>query len=94
MGQRTNVGHVITDSVHIGDTEFVIGQSEHDPARFVTWACDRGDYYYWGHYLTSREDAERDLIKRASERIRYLNSIRGKNNLKRKRSVSDKWKQK
>lgn len=45
-------------------------------ARFVTWACDNGDYYYWGHYLTSREDAERDLIKRASERIRFLNSIR------------------
>ena len=46
MEQRTNVGYVITDSVHIGDTEFVIGQSENDPARFVTWACDNGDYYY------------------------------------------------
>ena len=45
MEQRTNVGYVITDSVHIGDTEFVIGQSENDPARFVTWACDNGDYY-------------------------------------------------
>lgn len=76
MEQRTNVGYVITDSVHIGDTEFVIGQSENDHARFVTWACDNDDYYYWGHYLTSREDAERDLVKRASERIRFLNSIR------------------
>ena len=46
MEQRTNVGYVITGSVHIGDTEFVIGQSENDPARFVTWACDNGDYYY------------------------------------------------
>ena len=45
MEQRTNVGYVITDSVHIGDTEFVIGQSENDPAQFVTWACDNGDYY-------------------------------------------------
>ena len=50
MKQRINVGYVITDSVHIGETEFVIGQSENDPARYVTWACDNGDYYYWGHY--------------------------------------------
>ena len=85
MEQRTNVGYVITDSVHIGDTEFVIGQSVNDPARFVTWACDNGDYYYWGHYLASREDAERDLIKRASERIRFLNSIRGEKQPEKKK---------
>lgn len=78
MEQRTNVGYVITDSVHIGETEFALGQNQNDPAQFVTWACDNGDYYYWGHYLTSREDAERDLVKRASERIRFLDSIRGK----------------
>ena len=38
--------------------------------------ASRIPYYYWGHYLTSREDAERDLVKRASERIRFLDSIR------------------
>lgn len=85
MEQRINIGYVITDSLHIGGTEFVIGQSQNDVARFVTWACDNGSDYYWGHYLTSREDAERDLVRRASERIRFLESIRGENQPEKKK---------
>lgn len=29
MSQRTNAGYIITDSVHVGDTEFVLGVSQH-----------------------------------------------------------------
>ena len=55
MDERKNIGYVITDSVRIGETEFVIGSHEKDPDRFVTWACKKGSDYYWGHYLNSRE---------------------------------------
>lgn len=77
MEQRTNAGYVITDSIHIGETEFVIGQNEREPASFVTWACKNGNDYFWGHYMTGREKAEQDLVNRASEQVRFLNSLRG-----------------
>ena len=76
--QRTNIGYVITDSITIGETEFVIGAHEKDPNRFVTWACAKGDNYYWGHYLTSREAAEKDLVQRAAEQLQLLDSIRNR----------------
>ena len=76
--QRTNIGYVITDSITIGETEFVIGAHEKDPNRFVTWACSKGDNYYWGHYLTSREAAEKDLVQRATEQLQLLDSIRNR----------------
>lgn len=75
---RTNIGYVITDSLTIGETEFVIGTHEKDPNRFVTWACSNGDNYYWGHYLTSREAAEKDLVQRAAEQLRLLDNIRNR----------------
>ncbi len=77
MNIRMNVGYIITDSVHIGETEFVIGIHQHDPNRFVTWACKNGNDYFWGHYLNSREAAEKDLISRATEQLKLLKSIRG-----------------
>ena len=55
MDVRRNDKYIITDSIHIGETEFVIGAHEKDPSRFVTWACKNGNDYFWGHYLTSRE---------------------------------------
>ena len=76
MDERRNAGYRITDSIRIGETEYVIGTHEKDPNRFVTWACTDGNNYFWGHYLTSREDAERDLIKRAGEQRRLLDSLK------------------
>ncbi len=63
MNIRTNIGYIITDSVHIGETEFVIGIHQHDPNRFVTWARKNGNDYFWGHYLNSREAAEKRLSR-------------------------------
>ena len=79
MNIRTNAGYIITDSIHIGETEFVIGVHEKDPNRYVTWACKNGNDYFWGHYMTGRDAAEKDLVSRAAERIQFLESIRGKN---------------
>ena len=78
MDERKNIGYVITDSVRIGETEFVIGAHEKDPNRFVTWACKDGNNYFWGHYLNSRDAAERDLLARCQAQLRFLDSIRGK----------------
>lgn len=77
MVERKNIGYIITDSVRIGETEFVIGAHEKDPNRFVTWACKNGNNYFWGHYLNSRDAAERDLVARCQAH-RFLDSIRGK----------------
>ena len=78
MTMRTNAGYTITQSIHVGSTEFVLGESSTDPAQFVTWACKDGNNYFWGHYLNSRDAAERDLVARCQAQIRFLDSIRGK----------------
>lgn len=78
MEVRTNCGYLITDSIHIGETEFVIGVHQLIPNHFVTWACKNGNDYFWGHYnLSSRDAAERDLVNRAAEEIRFRDCIRG-----------------
>ena len=74
---RMNAGYIITDSLHIGETEFVIGVHSKYPSKFVTWACKNHDDYYWGHYVTSREAAERDLVDRALDQLHLLDHIRG-----------------
>jgi len=47
MEQKINAGYAITDRLTVGDAEFVIGQNESAPAKFVTWKCKKGekDYY-------------------------------------------------
>ena len=75
---RMNTGYIITDSIHIGETEFVIGVHSTQPNMFVTWACRNGDNYFWGHYLTSRDAAEHDLVDRAKDQLQLLDQIRGR----------------
>jgi len=67
MCKRKNSGYIITDSIHIGNTEFVIGHNPKAPSQYVTWACAREDYYFWGHYMSTRLAAEKDLLDRASK---------------------------
>ena len=52
MSLRINEGYIITDSIHIDEHEFVLGVNQHSAQSFVTWRCDGGDYYYWGHYFS------------------------------------------
>ena len=72
MDMRINAGYVITSSVHIGESEFVLGVSMKAPSQFVTWKCSDGKDYYWGHYFTDQFAAEKDLVARAQEEIQYL----------------------
>lgn len=75
MNLRINEGYIITDSIHIGEYEFVLGVSQHIANDFVTWRCNNGNYYYWGHYHTDLFSAQKDLVKRAAEKVRELQEI-------------------
>ena len=78
MADRINEGYIITDSIHIGQTEFVLGKLDSKIPMYVTWACKGGDYYYWGHYSTDLMEAKRDLLNRASEELEYLMTQHGR----------------
>ena len=79
MGNRMNAGYLITDSIHIEATEFVLGVSCTERSMFVTWACQGNDYYYWGHYFSDILEAKRDLLIRANEELEYqMDRFRGK----------------
>lgn len=70
MEQRINEGYVITDSIHIGDAEFVIGENKTKYGTlYVTWRCKDRDNFFWGHYLNDRKAAEKDLLSRAEEEL-------------------------
>lgn len=71
MDARMNTGYLITDSIHIGETEFVLGTSEHTPAEFVTWQCTGGSNYFWGHYHSDLLAAKKDLLDRASQELEF-----------------------
>ncbi len=68
---RINAGYIITDSIHIGDTEFVFGRSAGEYPMFVTWQCANGTYY-WGHYFSELLEAKRDLLQRAGVELERL----------------------
>ena len=74
MEQRECAGYIITQSIMVKDSEFVLG--EH-PKRdmYVTWRCKDGDNYFWGHYTSNRYEALKDLCQRAEKEIDYLAAI-------------------
>ena len=73
MEKEINAGYVITDRLAVGNAEFVIGQSDTAPAKFVTWKCRKGEKdYFWGHYLGDRLTALKDLCNRALDEIHHL----------------------
>ena len=78
---RVHAGYIITDSIHIGDTEFVLGGSADENPVFVTWQYANGAYY-WGHYFSELLEAKGDLLKRAGaelERLRRYSTPREAN---------------
>lgn len=48
MNARTNEGFLILDSIHAGNSEFVLGINMHVADSFVTWKCDKGTNYDQG----------------------------------------------
>ena len=78
MDARINEGYVITDSIQIGETEFVLGKLDNKIPMYVTWACKGGDNYYWGHYFSDLLDAKADLLGRAGEELEYQRTRQGR----------------
>lgn len=76
MDYRENAGYVITDSCHVGDSEFVLGVHLTAPNQFVTWKCSDRTDYYWGHYFSDLFSAQKNLIARAQEELLYLEEQR------------------
>lgn len=72
MSERKNAGYTITDSIHIGKAEFVIGNLPKVPSPYVTWECSGGTNYFWGHYFPDRRSAEKNLLDRAQAELTYL----------------------
>ncbi|MHB1314583.1 MAG: hypothetical protein ACYCX2_03765 [Christensenellales bacterium] len=76
MEQEINVGYTITDRLAVGNYEFVIGQSNTVPGKYVTWKCKKGEKdYFWGHYLRDRLSAIEDLCRRAIEEVELLRTF-------------------
>ena len=71
MVGRINEGYAITDSIQVGETEFVFGKLDGKIPMYVTWACKGGNNYYWGHYFSDPLEAKKDLLGRASEELEY-----------------------
>lgn len=71
MDIRMNAGYIITDSVHVGEMEFVLGVSSYVSSQFVTWACKDGKDYYWGHYHDDLLSATKDLLDRATQELEF-----------------------
>ena len=78
MDARINEGYVITDSIHVGETEFVFGKLDSKIPMHVTWACKGGDNYYWGHYFSDTLDAKKDLLDRAGKELEYQKIRQGR----------------
>lgn len=73
---RINQGYIITDSCHVGDSEFVLGVHSTAPQQFVTWKCTGRTDYYWGHYFSTLFAAQKDLVARAQEEVQCLEEQR------------------
>lgn len=74
MEQRECAGYIITQSIKVKDSEFVLGEHPKKDM-YVTWRCKDGDNYFWGHYTSNRYDALKDLCQRAEKEIDYLAAI-------------------
>ena len=71
MSERKNAGYTITDSIHVGNAEFVIGENPKAPSPYVTWECSGGSNYFWGHYCSDRFGAVKDLLERAGAELEF-----------------------
>ncbi len=65
MTEKLANGGEVFAEVRIGDTHWVAAEWN---GKFVTWKVDEGLNAYYGHYLDSKKDALRDLLKRARMR--------------------------
>lgn len=80
---RVNHGYVIDQKIRISNAVIVLGvnpnlvDKEHTTP-YVTWETDKDmNDFYWGHYFNDRYAAERDLVKRGMDKVRYFDCVTG-----------------
>ena len=75
MDYRENAGYIITDSLHVGDREFVLGVHKTARSQFVTWRCANQTEFYWGHYFDDLFSAQKDLVSRVQAELQCLEEL-------------------
>ncbi len=73
--KRINAGYEIIASLPIGNVEFVVGQNIHNPNMFVTWEYTPTGQYYWGHYMSDKDAAMRDMYERAEAELSFKKTV-------------------
>lgn len=74
MDIRFANGSVVLDSIHIGDTEFVLCFSLHPPTRFITAESKDGKSFVAEEYYTDQFAAQKNLCHRAMNKVHELES--------------------
>ena len=74
MNSRMNGTYKIIESVKFGNIEFVLGDSDNESERYVTWVFNCGGYCQGNYYKNDYVAARKDLVKRLREEIRYKRS--------------------
>ncbi len=78
-----NAGYEIVQELSIADSFLVLGVKPELVGNklttpYVTWECDKEKKNFWyGHYHKSEYAAQRDLIKRAMEKVRFYDREKG-----------------
>lgn len=66
---------IITDSIHVGDTEFVLGVSMTHPGQFFTWKCRNKTHYDDAQRFITLADAQKSVVQRAQEEIARMEQL-------------------
>lgn len=78
-----NGGYEIIQTLQISEATLVIGHNKNIPedgraTPYVTWETDKDKKdFYWGHYFKDRYSAERDLVMRGMEKMRFYDRVTG-----------------
>lgn len=78
-----NGDYEIIQSLTIDKSVLVIGHNPHIPESktttpYVTWEYDKDKVsFYWGHYHKTLYEAQRDLVKRGIEKVRFFDKQKG-----------------
>lgn len=74
MGPRKNVEYIIINAIRTApNTEVVLGEYLNaDQNMWVTWICQNGKDYFWGHYFTDEKSATINFLERALLEIKLV----------------------
>ncbi|MBQ6380235.1 MAG: hypothetical protein IJJ41_01355 [Clostridia bacterium] len=81
--KKMNGEYEIIQTLIIGDAVLALGHNPNIPENnmttpYVTWQANEDlTNFYWGHYHKSLYAAQRDLVKRGVEKVRFYDRQNG-----------------